>query len=34
VIRVAPVPLYNGYVDVFDFAERLRDAADVLRQRG
>ncbi len=26
VIRVAPVPLYNSFVDVFDFAERLSDA--------
>ncbi len=28
VIRVAPAPLYNSFVDVFDFAERLSDALD------
>ena len=27
-IRVAAVPLYNGYADVFDFTERLRVALD------
>jgi kynureninase len=26
VIRVAPVPLYNSYTDVFDFVERMQDA--------
>lgn len=26
VIRVAPVPLYNSYSDVFEFAERLQQA--------
>ncbi len=28
VIRVAPAPLYNSFVDVFHFAERLSDALD------
>lgn len=28
VIRVAPAPLYNSFIDVFDFAERLSDALD------
>ena len=28
VIRVAPVPLYNSFEDVFDFVERLRTATD------
>lgn len=28
VIRVAPVPLYNSYADVFEFVERLQDALD------
>lgn len=28
VIRVAPVPLYNSFEDVFDFAERLAEALD------
>lgn len=28
VIRVAPVPLYNSYSDVFDFVERLGRAVD------
>ena len=28
VIRVAPVPLYNTFEDVFDFTERLRIAVD------
>lgn len=28
VIRVAPVPLYNSYADVFEFVDRLREAVD------
>ena len=28
VIRVAPVPLYNGFEDVYEFTERLRSAID------
>jgi kynureninase len=28
VIRVAPVPLYNSFEDVFDFADRLQKAVD------
>ena len=31
VIRVAPVPLYNSFMDVFEFAERLED---VFRELG
>lgn len=30
VIRVAPVPLYNSYADVFDFADRLADVLDAV----
>jgi kynureninase len=28
VIRVAPVPLYNGFEDVYEFTERLRIALE------
>ena len=28
VIRIAPVPLYNSFEDVFEFAERLTTALD------
>lgn len=28
IIRVAPVPLYNSFSDVFEFSERLQDAWD------
>jgi len=30
-LRVAPVPLYNGFEDVFHFAERLREALATVR---
>lgn len=30
VIRVAPIPLYNSYSDVFAFAERMQDALESL----
>lgn len=28
VIRIAPAPLYNSFVDVFECAERLQQALD------
>lgn len=33
VIRVAPAPFYNSFTDVFEFAERLTESLEVLRQR-